>query len=114
VRRERIKQRIGSVRDRHEHSSAVVKLGLTIAGAVLFVAGLAMLVLPGPAFLVIPLGLGLLSVRFEWARRLAFAGVDAVAGAAACFGRRSLWVKVALVVAAGALVAGVGVLVITR
>ncbi|WP_348650829.1 PGPGW domain-containing protein [Thermodesulfovibrio sp. 1176] len=29
-----------------------------------------MLVLPGPAFLVIPLGLGILAIEFSWARRL--------------------------------------------
>ena len=29
-----------------------------------------MLVLPGPAFIVIPIGLGILAVEFAWARRL--------------------------------------------
>ena len=29
-----------------------------------------MIVLPGPAFVVIPLGLGILAVEFRWARRL--------------------------------------------
>jgi hypothetical protein len=28
-----------------------------------------MIVLPGPAFIVIPLGLGILSIEFAWARR---------------------------------------------
>lgn len=40
-------------------------LGLTV-----LVAGLALLVLPGPAFVVIPIGLAILAVEFEWARRL--------------------------------------------
>jgi len=40
-------------------------LGLTV-----LVAGLALLVLPGPAFVVIPIGLTILGVEFEWARRL--------------------------------------------
>jgi tellurite resistance protein TerC len=26
-------------------------------------------VLPGPAFIVIPIGLGILAIEFEWARR---------------------------------------------
>jgi hypothetical protein len=34
------------------------------------VIGVALLVLPGPAFLVIPLGLVILSLEFLWARRL--------------------------------------------
>ena len=40
-----------------------------VGGTVLFI-GLALLVLPGPAFLVIPLGLGILATEFVWARRL--------------------------------------------
>jgi tellurite resistance protein TerC len=31
--------------------------------------GIAMIVLPGPALLVIPLGLSILAVEFLWARR---------------------------------------------
>jgi tellurite resistance protein TerC len=31
--------------------------------------GVAMIVLPGPAFLVIPVGLGILGIEFAWARR---------------------------------------------
>ena len=37
-------------------------------GAVLFV-GLAMVVLPGPAFVVIPIGLAILATEFAWAKR---------------------------------------------
>jgi tellurite resistance protein TerC len=29
-----------------------------------------MIVLPGPAFIVIPVGLGILAIEFAWARRL--------------------------------------------
>jgi tellurite resistance protein TerC len=39
-----------------------------LAGGSLLVAGLAMLVLPGPAFLVIPAALAILAVEFLWAR----------------------------------------------
>jgi hypothetical protein len=38
-----------------------------VAGATLMLAGLAMLVLPGPAFVVLPLGLFLLALEFAWA-----------------------------------------------
>lgn len=40
----------------------------TIGGTVL-VLGVVMIVLPGPAILVIPLGLGILAAEFAWARR---------------------------------------------
>jgi tellurite resistance protein TerC len=39
-----------------------------VGGLVLFV-GIAMIILPGPAFLVIPTGLAILATQFEWAKR---------------------------------------------
>lgn len=42
----------------------VAGVGLTILGV-----GALLLVLPGPAFLVIPIGLAVLGIEFEWARR---------------------------------------------
>lgn len=42
---------------------------ITIGGTVLLF-GIALLVLPGPAIVVIPIGLGILSTEFIWARNL--------------------------------------------
>jgi len=44
-----------------------IAIGL-VGGSVLLV-GIAMTVLPGPALLVIPAGLGILGLEFAWARR---------------------------------------------
>jgi tellurite resistance protein TerC len=41
-----------------------------VMGGTLLVVGVAMLVLPGPAFIMIPLGLTILAVDFPWARAL--------------------------------------------
>jgi uncharacterized protein (TIGR02611 family) len=41
-----------------------------VAGFLLLALGVAMLALPGPGWLTIALGLGLLSREFDWARRL--------------------------------------------
>jgi uncharacterized protein (TIGR02611 family) len=41
-----------------------------VAGVTVVLAGLAMLVLPGPAVVVIPIGLAILSLEFTWAERL--------------------------------------------
>ncbi len=41
-----------------------------IVGTTVLIIGILLLVLPGPAFLVIPLGLGILATEFVWARRL--------------------------------------------
>lgn len=41
------------------------RIGIAIAGGLVLAVGVAMIVLPGPAFVVIPLGLGILSLEFE-------------------------------------------------
>jgi tellurite resistance protein TerC len=46
------------------------KVAVLVAGSLLVGVGVAMLVLPGPGLLVIPLGLSLLATEFPWARRL--------------------------------------------
>ena len=45
------------------------KVLIGIIGGFVLLAGIAMLVLPGPAFLVIPAGLAILATEFEWAER---------------------------------------------
>ncbi len=46
------------------------RLIVIVVGFTVLAAGIAMLVLPGPAFVVIPLGLAILATEFVWARRL--------------------------------------------
>lgn len=41
-----------------------------VAGVTVVLLGVAMIVLPGPAFVVIPAGIGILALEFFWARRL--------------------------------------------
>ena len=43
---------------------------VAIIGVTLLLFGLALTVLPGPAFIVIPLGLAVLASEFAWARRV--------------------------------------------
>jgi uncharacterized protein (TIGR02611 family) len=45
------------------------RIAVAIVGFTVLAVGVAMLVLPGPAFIVIPVGLGILSIEFAWARR---------------------------------------------
>jgi len=45
------------------------RLVVLLVGTSVIVVGLAMIVLPGPAILVIPLGLAILGIEFAWARR---------------------------------------------
>jgi uncharacterized protein (TIGR02611 family) len=57
-------------RETHRDHGKIYRAAFVIAGVVLVLGGLAMLVLPGPAFLVIPIGLAILSLEFAWAGRM--------------------------------------------
>jgi tellurite resistance protein TerC len=46
------------------------RLIVIVAGSTVLLIGIAMIVLPGPAVLVIPVGLGVLATEFVWARKL--------------------------------------------
>lgn len=41
-----------------------------IIGTTILIIGVAMIVLPGPAFIVIPLGLSILATEFLWAKKI--------------------------------------------
>jgi tellurite resistance protein TerC len=45
------------------------RIVILVVGSTVLVVGLAMVVLPGPAFLVVPAGLVILGMEFIWARR---------------------------------------------
>ena len=51
-----------------------LKIGVTIAGPLVILAGVAMLVLPGPGLVVVAAGFGLLAAEYPWARRLLVSG----------------------------------------
>ncbi len=46
------------------------RLIIAVIGFTILLIGIAMIVLPGPAIVVIPIGLGILASEFIWARRL--------------------------------------------
>ena len=41
---------------------------VSVIGATVLLIGIALLVLPGPAFIVIPIGLAILATEYAWAR----------------------------------------------
>ena len=45
------------------------RLIVAVVGMTTLVIGIAMIVLPGPAIVVIPLALGILATEFAWARK---------------------------------------------
>lgn len=46
------------------------KLKVLIRGGIVLLIGIVMIITPGPAFIVIPLGLMILAKEFHWARRM--------------------------------------------
>lgn len=46
------------------------RIVVAIVGFTVLLLGVAMIVLPGPAFIVIPLGLAILATEFVWAHKL--------------------------------------------
>jgi len=52
-----------------ENIKVVRRVIVSVVGATILLIGIALLVLPGPAFVVIPVGLAILATEYAWARR---------------------------------------------
>ena len=47
---------------------AARRVAVAVVGSTVLAVGIALIVLPGPALIVIPIGLAILSIEFAWAR----------------------------------------------
>jgi uncharacterized protein (TIGR02611 family) len=56
-------------RENHLQRGRLYRVLFMIAGTIVTLVGVAMLVLPGPALVVIPVGLAMLAMEFAWAER---------------------------------------------
>lgn len=54
----------------HLTYKAARRVVVTVVGATVLLLGFVMIITPGPAFVVIPLGLAILSIEWAWAKRL--------------------------------------------
>ncbi len=54
------------------------RLAITVIGFTILAIGTAMIVLPGPAVVVIPVGLALLATEFIWAKKLLLAAKNRI------------------------------------
>jgi tellurite resistance protein TerC len=52
-----------------ENIKIVKRVIVSVVGVTVLLIGIALLVLPGPAFVVIPVGLAILAMEYAWARR---------------------------------------------
>lgn len=46
------------------------KIIISIVGSILLIIGIIMIIVPGPAYLIIPAGLGMLGTEYQWAKRM--------------------------------------------
>jgi uncharacterized protein (TIGR02611 family) len=60
-------EKLEARREHHRDHSLVYRALFGLAGAIVLLGGLVMLVTPGPAFVLIPIGLAMLSMEFAWA-----------------------------------------------
>jgi uncharacterized protein (TIGR02611 family) len=54
----------------HKSIKTAKRIIVAIFGFTVLIIGIAMIVLPGPALIVVPLGLAILASEFLWARKL--------------------------------------------
>ncbi len=65
------------------------RVAISVIGFTVLAIGVAMLVLPGPALVVIPAGLGILSLEYAWARTWLRRVKEKVAGLAHAAAQRA-------------------------
>lgn len=68
--RPKLVERLEARRATHHQRSRVYRIGFTTLGMLILLGGVVMLVTPGPAFVLIPIGLAMLALEFTWAERL--------------------------------------------
>ena len=74
--KEILRVRVARVQDRYQGHSLVFRVLWVVVGATVLIAGLVMTVLPGPAIVVVPVGMAMLAAEFAWARKLLALGID--------------------------------------
>jgi tellurite resistance protein TerC len=52
-----------------ENIKIIKRVIVSVVGVTILLIGIALLVLPGPVFVVIPVGLAILATQYAWARR---------------------------------------------
>jgi uncharacterized protein (TIGR02611 family) len=68
--RPKLVERLEARRATHHQRSRIYRIGFAALGTLILIAGVVMLVTPGPAFVLIPIGLAMLALEFKWAEEL--------------------------------------------
>lgn len=92
-------------RERHREHGRLYRILFAMAGATVTLAGVVMLITPGPALVIIPIGLAMLALEFAWAERMLERAIDRAEAARRSATEASRFQKV---FGAVATVAGIG------
>lgn len=84
----------------------IYRTAIAVIGAVIVVAGVLLIPLPGPGWLIVFAGLGVLATEFAWAGRLLAFARDKVVAWTGWLTRQPLWVRMLIGLAGVVLLAG--------
>jgi uncharacterized protein (TIGR02611 family) len=98
--RPKLIERLEAQRASHRERHPLFRIAFGVAGVLVTLAGLVMLVTPGPAFVLIPIGLAMLSMEFAWAERLLARSLEQAAAAQEKAARASTGQRVLAAIAA--------------
>jgi uncharacterized protein (TIGR02611 family) len=79
--RPKLIERLEARRAMHRARHPLYRVAFGVSGALVTLVGTIMLVTPGPAFVLIPIGLAMLSMEFVWAERLLGKSLEQAASA---------------------------------
>jgi uncharacterized protein (TIGR02611 family) len=107
--RPKLVERLQARREEHRTRHPAYRIAFAIAGSLVLLAGIVMLVTPGPAFVAIPVGLAMLSLEFAWAERALDRALEQAQIAQEKAANTSTAQRVAGTIAGGAAIAAVAV-----
>jgi uncharacterized protein (TIGR02611 family) len=107
-RRERTMARLRERKEVHKQRSRVYRVSFAVVGFALILLGLILVPLPGPGWLIVAIGVGMLALEFDRAERLLERLLHKLENAAEMAGRAPAWQKALGLVVASAV--GIGVL----
>lgn len=74
--KEVIRKRVAGVQRVYRGQGPVFRVLWVVAGITIVIVGLAMTIFPGPAIIVLPVGMAMLAAEFAWAGRLLNVGIE--------------------------------------
>lgn len=98
-------ERVRERRDAHRERGRTYRTGFAAAGVLILLSGvlLSLPLVPGPGFVLIAVGLGMLALEFDWAERLLERILGRVEQAADASGRQKVTVGAVVIAGVAAL-----------